>query len=78
MKILSVAPSDRTPGEDVSARREAVIRDAVARSDFTNAMIFASAVNTKWGDYDADGLDASQWIDAKDKPAKPDEGGTQK
>jgi len=74
-RILSVAVSDRTPGEDVAARREAVIRDAVAHSDFINAMIFASAVNTKWGDYDADGLDPSQWIDDKEKP---DEEGTQK
>jgi hypothetical protein len=73
VKVLSVAISARSPGEDVAARREAVIRDAVAHADFINAMIFASAVNTKWGDYDADGLDPSKWIDEKDKPDKPDE-----
>jgi len=69
-RVLSVAVSDRMPGEDVAARREAVVRDAVAHSDFINAMIFASAVNTKWGDYDADGLDPSQWIEDQDKTGK--------
>jgi hypothetical protein len=70
VKILTVAISDRSPARDVAARREAVIREAVDHSDYINAMIFASAVNTKWGDYDADGLDPAKW---SKKPEEPDD-----
>ncbi len=62
VRVLAVA-TGRTAAEDVAARRKAVIRDAVNKSDFINAMIFASAVNTKWGDYDVDGLDPTTWAD---------------
>jgi hypothetical protein len=38
--------------KDILERRQAVLREAVRQSDLTNAIIFASAVNNKWGDYD--------------------------
>jgi len=55
--IIKVAVQSVTPGSDdthreVIERRKAVLREAVRQSDLTNAIIFASAVNNKWGDYD--------------------------
>ena len=51
-RILSVASGVRTPSDDVEARRQAVIQQAVARSEQINDMAFALAVGSKWGDYD--------------------------
>jgi len=61
VKILSVQPQGQKQTEDVAARRQAVIDKAVKHSDSVNAMIFSGAVNSKWGDYDFDKLDKSQW-----------------
>lgn len=61
VKILSVQAKGQKQTEDVAARRQAVIDKAVKHSDSVNAMIFAGAVNSKWGDYDFDKLDKSQW-----------------
>ena len=61
VRILSVQAGGPAQTEDVAARREAVTREAVNRAEFTSAMIFASAVDTKWGDYDVDGLDPEKW-----------------
>jgi hypothetical protein len=71
VKILSVQPQGQKQTEDVAARRQAVIDKAVKHSDSVNAMIFAGAVNSKWGDYDFDKLDKSQW-ETDEKP-KDDE-----
>jgi Transcription elongation factor, GreA/GreB, C-term len=51
-RILSVTSGVRTPSDDVEARRQAVIQQAVARSEQINDMAFALAVGSKWGDYD--------------------------
>lgn len=61
VRILAVNAQGRAPAEDVAARRAAVTREAVQQSQAITAMIFASAVNTKWGDYDADSLDPARW-----------------
>ena len=72
VRILAVDPQGRTPAEDAAARREAVTRQAVEQSNTITAMIFAAAVNTKWGDYDADGLDPTRWgADAPPPAADP-------
>lgn len=61
LKILSVKVSDKVQAEDVTARREAVMRKALKHSDYVNALTFATSVNSKWGDYDIDSLDPEQW-----------------
>jgi hypothetical protein len=61
VKILAVQPQGREQTEDVAARRQATLDQAVKHSDSVNAMIFAGAVNSKWGDYDFGKLDQSQW-----------------
>jgi hypothetical protein len=68
VRILSVTVSGRTPEENVAARRKAVLRQAVDHSDYINAMIFASSVNNKWGDYDVEGLDPAEWSGKPDQP----------
>jgi hypothetical protein len=69
VKILSVQARGREQTEDVAARRQAVIDKAVKHSDSVNAMIFAGAVNSKWGEYDFGKLDQSQWeTDEKEPP----------
>jgi len=50
--VLSVTQAARAPGDDVAARRQAVIQEVVAHSDRINDMAFALAVGSKWGDYD--------------------------
>jgi hypothetical protein len=63
--------------EDVTARREAVIQQAIKHSDSVNAMIFAGAVNSKWGEYDFGKLDPAQWESGEQqKPGQEKENGT--
>jgi hypothetical protein len=71
VKILAVQAQGREQTEDVAARREAVNQKAVKHSDSVNAMIFAGAVNSKWGEYDFGKLDQSQW--GTDETPKEDE-----
>jgi hypothetical protein len=61
VRVLSVSISDQVQAEDVTARREAVMRKALMHSDYVNALTFATSVNSKWGDYDIDSLDPDQW-----------------
>lgn len=74
VKILSVQAHGREQTEDVAARRQAVIDKAVKNSDSVNAMIFAGAVNSKWGAYDFGKLDPAQWeTDEKESPEQKKE-----
>lgn len=59
VRILAAAEGGQTPAEDVAARREAVVREAVNQANLINALMVATSVNNKWGDYDVDGLDPS-------------------
>ena len=52
VRIVSVSPSVRAPSENVAARRQAVLQQAVAEADRVSEMTFALAVGSKWGDYD--------------------------
>jgi len=54
--ILDVQRSQVKPDEGIEARRQAALRKAVKQSDLTNAVLFASSFNGKWGDYDPSGL----------------------
>ncbi len=52
VRIVSVSPSARAPSEDVAAKRQAVLQQAVAEADRVSEMTWALAVGSKWGDYD--------------------------
>jgi hypothetical protein len=72
VKILAVSVSEHIQEENVAARRKAVLRKAIDHSDYINAMIFASSVNNKWGDYDVEGLDPDQWTSKPEQPDDPE------
>ena len=68
VRILSVSPSQAQADENAAARRQEAIQRAVAESDRTNAILFASSFSGKWGDYDPQGIE--QWNkDEEDKKA---------
>jgi hypothetical protein len=52
VRVIKVTVAERTPAEDVAAKRQAVIDQAVAESERISDMVFALAVGSKWGDYD--------------------------
>jgi hypothetical protein len=52
VRVIKVAAAERVQEEDVAAKRQAVIQQAVAESDRISDMVFALAVGSKWGDYD--------------------------
>ncbi len=56
VRILSVSAELSGQPEDLSQRREETERKAIRHSDHTSAVIYASSMNSKWGDYDPDGL----------------------
>jgi hypothetical protein len=60
--VLSFSSELRAEPRDLSQRREDVNRKAARSSDHTSLVIFASSMNSKWGNYDPDGL-----------PEEPDE-----
>lgn len=52
VRILSVSEAQDAKPADLSERREEVIRKAVRQSDHTSLVIYASSMNSKWGQYD--------------------------
>ena len=54
-RILNVTPQVRAPSADAEAKRQAVLRQALAQSEQISDMAFALAVGSKWGDYDPGG-----------------------
>jgi hypothetical protein len=75
VEILSIRASTRTSDSNAAAQRDAALKDAKDQIEFTNAVLFAASVDTKWGAYDADGLDYEAWKARKSKDtATRDEG----
>ena len=61
VEILSIRESRRSPDTNPASRREAALKDVQDQIEYTNAVLFAASVDTKWGQYDADGLDYEGW-----------------
>ena len=57
VRILSVSPSRELSAGDGAAKRQAEAREALNQINRMDAMIFASTVEGKWGDYDPDAID---------------------
>ena len=72
IEILSIRESTRT-ASDSAVQRDRVVQNAKDQIEFTNAVLFAASVNTKWGSYDADGLDYEKWKARQAKNAESDE-----
>jgi hypothetical protein len=56
VRILLVSRELKGHPMDLRERREEATRKAIHHSDHTSAVLFASSMNSKWGDYDPDGL----------------------
>ena len=60
VKILSVTVSERPSSGNAAARREEKMREALNQADLSNAISFALTFDSKWGDYDPEGI-AANW-----------------
>jgi hypothetical protein len=59
VRILTVGPSVNAPSGEAKANRQAVIEEAVSRSELADTLRLALTVDVKWGDYDPDALEAN-------------------
>lgn len=57
VRILAVQPGSKTGASEAAAKRHAETEEAKEETARTNAMIFATTVEGKWGEYDADSLE---------------------
>jgi hypothetical protein len=62
VRILTVTPSVNLPSGEAAANRQAVIDEAVSKSELADTLRLALTVDVKWGDYDPDALEAN-WDD---------------
>jgi hypothetical protein len=67
VKILTVSKTTRVIETDATTRRNISLRKTLDQIEYRDAVLFASSADTKWGDYDADGLDFDNWISPKHK-----------
>jgi hypothetical protein len=65
IEVVSVKPAESEPDQGVVERRQDTLRKALLRSDLTNAVIFATSFDSKWGDYDP-----AQLVEELEKQAK--------
>jgi hypothetical protein len=70
VRIISVEVIELASTGQAAARRKAAVEEAITDAERTSAMIFATSVAGKWGDYDADGMIESWEKDdqSKDEP----------
>ena len=61
IKILTTRKSNRIPGLEKTKSRKDSIQETLRQIEFRDAILFASSTDTKWGSYDADGLDYEKW-----------------
>jgi hypothetical protein len=57
VRILSVEASRRVPDSGAAEARQALLREAVDKSNLEDAVRLALTVDVKWGDYDPEGLE---------------------
>ncbi|MBN2550807.1 MAG: GreA/GreB family elongation factor [Anaerolineales bacterium] len=62
VRILAVTAISQAASSEPAMRRQEAVQEALKQVERTNAMIFASTVEGKWGEYDADGM-MENWDD---------------
>ena len=67
VRILSVEPSQRAPEAGAAQARQAMLREAVDKSNLEDAVRLALTVDVKWGDYDPEGLEPN-WSAPREQP----------
>ena len=68
VEILSITAATRKPSSSTSTQRKRNIQETKSQLEFRDALLFASSAGTKWGDYDADGLDYEKWVNSENQP----------
>ena len=56
VRILDIEPFAVSEAPDAASARQAVLQEAVAKSDLQDTLRLALAVSVKWGDYDPNGI----------------------
>ncbi len=56
LRILSVTPPQSKAPDDATARRQAILDEALRKAERTNTEMFASSYDGKWGDYNTEGM----------------------
>jgi hypothetical protein len=69
VRILSVQASQRTPEAGAAEARQAVLREAVDKSNLEDAVRLALTVDVKWGDYDPEGIEPA-WSGPPEQPPR--------
>jgi hypothetical protein len=67
VRVLSVEPSQRAPEPGAAEAREAMLREAVNKSNLEDAVRLALTVDVKWGDYDPEGIEPN-WSGPPEQP----------
>ena len=60
VRVLAVATSGRAPTSQPVTDRQAVIQEAISKSDLADAVRFSLTVDQKWGETDPEGI-ISNW-----------------
>lgn len=72
VRILKVAYSRRSLSDtNAAANRQVTLQKAVSQSDLAEAVRFATTFNSKWGDYDPEGIAAHWQASRPDDPGEP-------
>lgn len=56
VRIVSVTPLANNVSDDASARRQAIMDEALRKAERTDTEMFAASYDGKWGDYNTEGM----------------------
>jgi hypothetical protein len=70
IQILTITLGPEFPLLYATREREERMREILSQIEFRDALLFASSSNSKWGNYDADGMNYQSW---KNKSIAPDD-----
>ena len=56
VRIVNVTPLETKVSDDASARRQAIMDEAVRKAERTDTEMFAASYDGKWGDYNTEGM----------------------
>ncbi len=56
VRIVEVTPLATIISDDASARRQAILEEAIRKAEQTDTEMFAASYDGKWGDYNTEGM----------------------
>jgi Transcription elongation factor, GreA/GreB, C-term len=60
VRIVNVTPLETKVSDDASARRQAMMEEALRKAERTDTEMFAASYDGKWGDYNTDGMSGTE------------------